>query len=79
MRYLPSNSLIQDFSDEICRSLEESNKRVAELKAQMREAEGNAHVVREELHRLQGRYGRHAYLTNLLFHLIAQARCSPTM
>jgi len=53
VRYLPDDSLIQDFSDEICLSLEESNRRVQDLKSQMVEAERAAHVIREDLTKLQ--------------------------
>lgn len=53
IRFLPDDSTIEDFSEEICLSLQESNKKVEQLKEEMARAVQTAEVIRGDIRETQ--------------------------
>jgi len=63
--FFPDFVLIDDFKDEICKSLEEYKNEIQDLKTDMQDATQNANLIREDIKELKHRYG---YIT-------ANAKC----
>lgn len=63
--FFPDFVLIDDFKDEICKSLEEYKNEIEDLKTDMQDATQNANLIREDIKELKHRYG---YIT-------ANAKC----
>src|SRR4051812_8889864 len=55
IRFLPDSSKIEDFSEEICACLEESNRRVDQLKFEMQKATQTSELIHKDIQKLQQR------------------------
>jgi len=66
--FFPDFVLIDDFKEEICKSLEEYKNDIESLKNEMQDATQNANLIREDIKELKHRYG---YIT-------ANAKCDVT-
>jgi vacuolar protein sorting-associated protein 18 len=55
--FFPDFTRIDEFKDEICRSLEEYNKRIQDLKAEMDDATLSAEKTRKDISALRNKYG----------------------
>src|SRR5690606_32110604 len=55
--FFPDFVLIDDFKDEICKSLHEYKAEIEELKEEMHDATQNANIIREDIKDLKLRYG----------------------
>lgn len=55
--YFPDFVLIDDFREEICKSLEEYKNEIEELKTEMKDATENAELIRNDIKELKHRYG----------------------
>ena len=55
--FFPDFVLIDDFKEEVCKSLEEYNNEIDELKYDMHEATKNTNLILEDLKELKHRYG----------------------
>jgi len=55
--FFPDFVLIDDFKDQICKSLEDYNKFIFDLKTEMDEATNNANMIRMEIENLRNKYG----------------------
>lgn len=55
--FFPDFVLIDDFKDEICKSLQEYKAEIEELKEEMHEATQNANLIRDDIKDLKHRYG----------------------
>ncbi len=63
--FFPDFVLIDDFKEEICKSLDEYKNEIESLKTEMQDATQNANLIREDIKELKHRYG---YIT-------ANAKC----
>ncbi len=66
IRFLPDNSKIQDFSEEICACLEESNRRVFELKQEMKKSTMASELIQKDIHKLQKRVSQDPSFTRFV-------------
>lgn len=55
--FFPDFVLIDDFKDEICRSLQEYNKHIEDLEHEMAEATKSADAIRQDIENLKNKYG----------------------
>eukprot|EP00795_Rhopilema_esculentum_P013011 gene13011-3779_t len=55
--FFPDFVTIDQFKEAICKSLQEYNKHIDQLKNDMQDATDSARVVREEIHEIRNRYG----------------------
>lgn len=55
--FFPDFATIDQFKDAICKSLQDYNKHIDQLKNDMQDATASARVVREEIHEIRNRYG----------------------
>ncbi|KAH3742880.1 vacuolar protein sorting protein 18 [Pelomyxa schiedti] len=55
--FFPEFTVIDDFKEEICRSLEEYNKHIAALKEEMAEATKSANLIRKDISALRNKCG----------------------
>jgi len=55
--FFPDFATIDQFKDAICKSLQDYNKHIDQLKNDMQDATNSARVVREEIHEVRNRYG----------------------
>jgi tetratricopeptide (TPR) repeat protein len=55
--FFPDFVLIDDFKDEICRSLQEYNKHIENLESEMKDATGAAEVIRQDIENLKNKFG----------------------
>jgi vacuolar protein sorting-associated protein 18 len=55
--FFPDFVLIDDFKDEICRSLQEYNKHIEDLEHEMAEATKSADAIRQDIEKLKNKYG----------------------
>lgn len=63
--FFPDFVLIDDFKEEICKSLEEYKNEIEELKRDMHDATMNANLIRDDIKELKHRYG----------YIMANAKC----
>eukprot|EP01112_Ceratiomyxa_fruticulosa_P020451 TRINITY_DN6960_c0_g1_i1.p1 TRINITY_DN6960_c0_g1~~TRINITY_DN6960_c0_g1_i1.p1 ORF type:complete len:978 (+),score=224.54 TRINITY_DN6960_c0_g1_i1:223-3156(+) len=55
--FFPDFVLIDDFKEEICKSLEDYNRHIDELKAEMDEATHSAELIHQDIKELRNKYG----------------------
>lgn len=55
--FFPDFVLIDDFKDEICKSLQEYNKHIEDLEHEMNEATKSAESIRQDIENLKNKYG----------------------
>ena len=51
--FFPSFTLIDDFKEEICKALEEYNRRIEDLKVEMDDATNSAELIRRDIKNLR--------------------------
>jgi vacuolar protein sorting-associated protein 18 len=55
--FFPDFWVIDDFKDEICKSLEEYSSEIADLNEEMEKATENADLIRQDIHGVRDRFG----------------------